>query len=232
MSRTKPKYVRAGDLSISGPDAPALTTYLRPLVGSLWDTEVLPGIEKLDEAGKRSIDRIGFFERPMSSRFAWSLGVKSDVDTNLAQSYTIPIPNHFWIMGFSFKILDRDVMPGADVHNIRDGLFAFIFSGDRMYFQRPINEMSEGMDESKDWKDYCDRQDGKAPSIEESLKKAAAYFADLEKPPARALVDGGLALTLLPGEAFRVQLKWPDGLRLIKPARVRATIWGVNLQCV
>jgi hypothetical protein len=135
-------------------------------------------------------------------------------------------------MGFSFKILDRLTLPGADVHNIRQGLFTFIFSGERMYFQRPIDEMPEGMDESKDWQAFCERQDGKAPSLKEAMAAAAAYFSDLEKPPARALNDGTMALTLMPGEQFRIQLKWPDGLRLIKPARVRATIWGVNLQCV
>jgi len=225
------KHVRAGDISVPTADFSS-STYLRPLVGSLWDTEVIPGVEKLDEAGKKSIDRIGLFERPMDSRFAWSLGVKSEADTNLTQAGELPRPNSFWIMGFSFKILDRAVAPGADVHNIRQGLFTFIFSGQRMYFQRPIDEMPEGMDESKDWKDYCKRQDGKAPSLKEAMAAAAAYFSDLEKPPARALNDGGFALTLMPGEQFHIQLKWPGGLRLLKPARVRATIWGVNLQCV
>jgi hypothetical protein len=225
------------DITIPTDKPPDLPVYLKPLVGSIWDTEVIPGAEKLSEAGKQSIDRIGFFERPQTHRFAWSLGVKDQADTNMCQAACLPNPSQFWITAFSFKMLDRDAMLPDDIHMIGSGLFQFIFSGDRTYFERPIDEMAEGMDPSKDWLEFCDQQissdvvSGVFPEyITQALARSAEYFAKLENPPVRVLLDGGHALALRSQEMFRIRLLWPSGLRLARPARVRATMWGIRFQ--
>ncbi len=247
--KQKPSRVPVIDFKIPivPPEQPELSklnqilrsTPLYPLVGSLWDTEVIPGVEKLAEADKQSIDRLGFFERPISSRFAWSLGVKSEADTNLTKAACLPMPTQFWVMAFSFKIINKHEMIEDDVRLIGRGLFRFIFSAERVYFERPIDEMPDGMDPSKDWQNYCERNDEDwTPALYKpgyhheplprSLIRAAEYFSKIESPPARAVMDGGHAYSLMPGEQFRIQLRWPDGLRLSRPARVRATMWGVK----
>jgi len=215
--RTDPEPVvlagEDGRLVVPSRDIP---TYLRPLIGASWDTEI-------------AVDRrpqLDFFHRPLAQGFQHVAGCKSKLDTNMTMAATLPTPCQLALFGISLKILEAG--DEKDRAAIKTGLLEFIFCGNRVYFQRPIDEVPDTMDAKQDWHDLLDRQTGEKPKLAECFKKAAEYFAKMENPPLRTLLDGGYALTILPQECFSVRLSWPNGLTLSNPVKIRTSLWGIH----
>jgi hypothetical protein len=201
-------------------------TYLRPTVGALWDT---------DTAVDRRSEGLQFFQRALSMPFQYVAGSKSRVDTNMCMVASLPMPCQFLLFGISLKVLDSG--PAKDVAAVKSGLLEFVFCGNRVYFERPIDEIPDTMDAKQDWLDLADRASGEKPSVDECYKRAIKYFANIQAPPLRTLLEGGksspgYAITILPQECFGVRLSWPNGLALSQPTRIRTSLWGVYYQPV
>ena len=111
------------------------------------------------------------------------------------------------------------------------GRFEFRFCGDRVYFEVPIGDLPKTLDTKKDWAFFSERMND-PKSFESMLKSAVRYFKEKDAPPLRAILEGGIALMIMPQEMFYVRLVWSKGLRLKNAATVRAGIWGVKYEPV
>lgn len=195
-------------------------TWLKPMIGALFDTEVIPDAERLEQG----VNELKMFVRPVGEHSAYDTRPKDHCDTNMCNAATLPTPIQFAVCGFSLRAEDMDP---EDRRQFDAGIFQFRFCGDRIYFDTPIGDMPMTMDTKKDWTFFSERMsDPKA--IESMLASAVRYFKEKDAPPLRVVVEGGFAIMILPSEAFYVKLIWDKGLRLKKNATVRAGIWGIR----
>ncbi len=203
--------------------------FLRPMVGSYWDTEIVPDTKYLEEK-KIAINEITFFQRVVSQCHAYDIKAKGALETNLSLCHELPMPCRFQLFGFSARIMTDCEEDRKKI--LERGLYQFIFAGMRIYFERPLDELPATMDTKKDWEEFIERQEGGKPAVSESVKKATEYFANMENPPLRFVIEKGFALQIMPRETFAIKILWKDGLRLTAPAKIRVGMWGVRWNAI
>lgn len=203
-----------------------VSQFLKPLIGGLFDTEVIPKAEKLGP--NVTLTELKMFTRPFGSPSAYESRPKDRCDTNLCMSSALPVPVQFAVCGFSLR---SGILNEEDQSVFDAGRFEFRFCGDRVYFEAPIGDLPKTLDTEKDWDSFSERIHN-PESFETMLEGAARYFKEKDAPPLRVVMEKGVAIMILPQEVFYVRLVWDKGLRLKNKTTVRAGIWGVRYQPV
>lgn len=168
--------------------APPQPQYLRPQVGSFWDTEIIPDAEAIDAEGL-ALTELQMFTRPIDKEFRWKRTLKTADETNMVLCASIPKPTQFMVCGFSLK-LDDEGLPEDERKAIRSGRFQFRAAGDRVQFEERIADIAETRDAKKDWEMLVSQMRKNHPDCGLAMRNAAEYFAKMDNPPLRSMLEG------------------------------------------
>jgi len=121
--------------------APLPSAILRPLQQPLYDTELIT------DAGTPAI--IQFFQRQLGQTTGVGALVKTLAETNLSQPGQLANPLEFSLFGFTFNtapIPGVNFVTQADFAAIySDSTFTFLYTGNRVYLQIPLNRIPCGV---------------------------------------------------------------------------------------
>jgi len=112
-----------------------LTVYLRPLKNPLYDTELM--------VTANAAVQVQFFVRSQGQTTAAGALTKGIAETNLRQSGQLASPLHFKVYGFVVKA-DPTISLSNWNNIFQTGAFTFLFSGNRIYLQVPLQAIPAG----------------------------------------------------------------------------------------
>lgn len=176
--------------------APLPSAILRPLQQPLYDTELITAALTPAE--------IRFFQRQLGQTTAVGALNKSLAETNLAQPGQLANPLEFSLFGFTFMtapIPGNDFVTQADFAAIySDSVFTFLYTGNRVYLQLPLNRIPAGV--APEGFSGVDAQ--AAPVERTEIHNGVGHISNFYK-----FTIGRSALRIRPTEAFQARLEWP-----------------------
>lgn len=192
---------------------PAPAALLRPLQQPLFDTEIMTA------AAPPAL--IQFFQRQQGQADASLTLTKAASETNLTQPGSLPTPLEFSLFGFNFCVQPyrgNEFVTLIDFSQIyTDGVWTFLYSGQRQYLQIPVHRIPHGV---------APEGFSSSPAAERTVvHNGVGHISNFLK-----FTIGRAALRMRPMEAFQVNLSYPQGAPGIAAGqiRVQALLLGLS----
>ncbi len=180
---------------------------LVPVQGCLYDTE---WYDPRTEGNCGEL--IGFFQRSLNNTCVYPLPMgkqKTIAETNVNQSSMLNYPRCFMVHGFNV-FLEEGLHEYDRNEIINNGVFSFIFSGVRELFCRPLSTFPR-----------CKFEEFPRVVNQEAVVLPMMPFGvELSKKRMGVLIR--------PGEAFNVQIRFPQKPRTSKPVRITVVLEGMS----
>jgi hypothetical protein len=225
----------SGEFPVVMPNPLPEQKVLRPLRQPIYDTECLPG------SGGPAIQRVDFFQRPLSQNTASGAIPKSHAETNLTQAGQLPNPNEFSIFGFIVEPTP-DIMRGlpaagvvtntmtlADFITIYEAsVFEFTFTGNRVYLQIRTMQIPSGVGPTG----------AMATITGQTTVQASVGMVTNGVPHCRNYYPfniGKYALRIRSSETFGACIRWPQAAvasGLAVPRRIACYIVGIMYSAI
>jgi hypothetical protein len=212
-------------------------TYLRPMRGYHWDTEVLVSGEQ----------RLGFFERPVTCAMEWTRDPKTEFDTSMTQAGQFRDPNIFLLFGVHLSTF------GADPSDLKQLLFngklTFYFSNRRVYFESMLSNLVVAQKSPEEWKmgvlkftkqnNILVGSDGKIiERCESNLTHSVSPKSDFihgcdavsKSKEKEKIAIGRYTYQIGPCELFSWEIVWPKPQVLKKPVTFRVAMFGLRFE--
>ena len=175
----------------------------------LFDTEYL------NPRRESPFNELRFFQRQLGQSDASNLiSAKSMAETNIQQPGMLSNPLMFELAGFNINY--HGACP-EDIAELKEGVFYFLFAGNRVYLQAPLsaiperNQIPYGLYPE----DRCKKQTRDELLIEYEKRDYGVY----------EYFVGNKLLRIEPMHNFGIRLEWPQGApKISRPVRIQVML--------